>query len=176
MIKNIAFFSLTALVLGFSACKKDTATQQELITKVIVHLQGSNGFNQEFAWSDPDGGDISNAVVDDIIIPTGTTDITCHIHVLDESKSPTEDLTSEIEGEGDVHLLVYKISGTAVSMIDYNDTDGNGKPLGLDTKWTAGTGTGSVNIVLHHQPVTKDDLNNPGGEIDFDVTFPVSIQ
>lgn len=176
-MKSIPVFAMFFAVLFLTpGCKKDTSTQQENITKIIVHLIGSGGFDQEFAWSDPDGGDTGNASVEDIVIPAGTTDIKCHLHVFDESKSPVLDVSQEIEGESAVHLFIYKLSGSAVSTIDYDDVDANGKPFGLETKWTAGTGTGSVNILLHHQPATKDDLTNPGGEIDFDVTFPVKVQ
>ncbi len=176
-MKCIAAFGVLLVALFLTpGCKKDCSTQQENITKITVHLTGSGGFDQEFSWSDPDGGDTGNASVDEIIIPAGTTDIKCRLRVLDESKSPVLDVSQEIEGESAVHLFVYKLLGTAVSKVDYDDVDTNGKPLGLDTKWTAGTGTGSINIVLHHQPASKDDLLNPGGEIDFDVTFPVKVQ
>jgi len=157
-------------------CKKDSSTQQENITKIIVHLTGSGGFDQEFAWSDPDGGDTGNASIDEIVIPAGTTDIKSRMRVLDESQSPVVDVSTEIEEESADHLFIYKLSGLAVSKIDYDDVDSNGKLFGLVTKWTAGTGTGTVNIALHHLPTTKDNLLSPGGEIDFDVTFPVKVQ
>ncbi len=173
---KFAFFAIVAALFVAPGCEKDPKTQQENITKIIVHLTGSGGFDQEFSWSDPDGGDTGNGIVDDIVIPAGTTDIQGHLRILDESQNPVLDLTLEIEEEAEAHLFVYKLSGTAVATIEYNDADANGKPLGLATKWTAGTGTGSVNIVLRHQPVSKDDLTNPGGEIDFDVTFPVKVQ
>ena len=175
MTHRIFVFGLMATVLLVFGCKKDNDTQQENITKVIVHLIGSGGFDQEFVWNDPDGGDVGNAIVDDIVIPAGITGITCHLHIIDGTKSPQQELTQQIESESNVHLFVYKLSGTAVAGIAYDDVDSNGKNFGLDTKWTAGTGTGTVNIVLHHQPTNKDDLVNPGGEVDFDVTFPVRV-
>ena len=48
--------------------------------------------------------------------------------------------------------------------------------FGLKTRWVVNTGAGAVNIKLYHEPTSKFDLNNPGGEVDFDVTFPVRIQ
>lgn len=173
---RVAFFAASLIALFLSGCKKDTGTVQENITKVGVHLTGSGGFDQTFAWKDPDGGDISNAVVDDIVIPAGTANINCQLIILDETKTPVEDLTAEIAQESAAHLFVYTTTGTAVSAIAYDDVDSNGKNLGLKTLWATGTGTGTLRIVLHHQPTNKDDLNNPGGEIDFDVTFPVKIQ
>lgn len=162
--------------LTLPACKKDTQTDQENITKVMVHLSGSGGFDKQFAWSDPDGGDTGNASGDDIIIPAGTTNLQANMLVYDETKTPVADVTEEIMSENAVHLFTYQLSGTAISAVDYADQDDNGKHFGLKTAWTIGSGNGSVEIVLHHQPTNKDDLTNPGGEIDFDVTFPVTIQ
>lgn len=176
MTHRIFVFGLMATVIMVSGCKKDSTTQQENITKVIIHLTGSGGFDQEFVWSDPDGGDVGNATVNDIVIPAGTTDIKSQLYIIDGSKNPQEELTQQIESESDVHLFVYKIFGTAITEIVYDDVDLNGKNFGLETKWTLGTGAGTVNVLLHHQPINKDDLVNPGGEVDFDVTFPVRVE
>lgn len=173
---KFAFFAFIAVLFLASGCKKDPKTQQENITKITVHLTGSGGFDQAFSWSDPDGGDTGNASVDTIVIPAGTTDIQAHLRIFDESQNPALDISQEIEEEAAAHLFVYKLSGAAVATIDYNDADANGKPLGLATKWIAGNGDGSVNILLYHQPVTKDDLMSPGGELDFDITFQVKVQ
>ena len=172
---KISLFLLLAL-LAFAGCKKDTTTEQENITRVVVHLTGSGGFDQEFEWSDPDGGDISNATIDPIVIPaTAGNTLQCHIHVYDDTKTPTEDLTEEIEAEKNVHLLVYNVTGANVG-VAYDDTDDNGKHLGIETVWTKGAAsTGSVNIKLYHEPTDKDNLNAPGGEVDFDVTFPIEV-
>jgi hypothetical protein len=173
---KFSFFTLFAALLLSAGCEKDKKTQQENITKITVHLSGSGGFDQEFSWSDPDGGDTGNASIDEIVIPAGTTDIQGHLFVLDESQNPVVDLSEEIEEEAEEHLFVYRLSGTALTQVNYNDVDANGKPLGLATKWTAGTGAGSLNILLYHQPDTKDDLSSPGGDIDFDITFQVKVQ
>jgi hypothetical protein len=33
-----------------------------------------------------------------------------------------------------------------------------------------------VNIKLYHEPTDKNNAANPGGDVDFDVTFPVVIR
>ncbi|MCC6280244.1 MAG: hypothetical protein IT262_06585 [Saprospiraceae bacterium] len=169
-------FSLLATGLMIGGCKKDEETVQENITRVQVHLTGANGFDQEFEWSDPDGGDASNATVETIVIPASAgTNIHCHLHVYDDTKTPVEDLTEEIEAESDVHLFVFNVTGANIG-VAYDDTDSNGKKVGIESLWTKGAAsTGSINIKLYHEPTDKDNLSAPGGEVDFDVDFPVTV-
>ena len=178
------FFKLTLFVLFattsslfFAACDNndDDETEQENITTVQVHLVGA-GIDQEFEWSDLDGPGGNNPVIDTIVVPAMTSDISSHIHVYDRSKTPEVDITEEIEEESLEHLFTYAITGANVS-ITYDDTDANGKPLGIKTIWTSfGASTGTIRIILFHEPSNKDNLSDPGGEADFDVTFPVKIQ
>jgi hypothetical protein len=171
--------SLSLLIAGLTvtACKKDDDTVQENITRIQVHLTGANGFDQEFEWTDPDGGDAANATVQTIVIPAsaGAT-IACRLHIYDDTQSPAEELTDEIEAESADHLFIFDVSGANIG-VAYNDTDSNGQVFGLKTLWTKGAASsGSVNIKLYHEPTDKDNLNAPGGEVDFDVTFPVIVQ
>jgi hypothetical protein len=173
---------LLALLLAgtslFTACNKDDdddETAQENITSVVVHLTG-NGLDQEFEWSDVDGPGGNNPVIDTIVVPANATNLDCHIHVYDRSQTPNIDITEEIEEESKEHFLTYAVTGANLS-IAYNDTDGNGKPLGIKSLWTStGASTGTVRIILYHEPSNKDNPSDPGGEVDFDVTFPVRIQ
>lgn len=170
-------FTLLLSGLAVAGCKKDPETVQENITRIQVHLTGANGFDQEFEWSDPDGGDASNATVETIVIPAsaGAT-IHCHLHVYDDTKTPAEDLTEEIEEESADHLFVFNVTGANIG-VAYDDTDSNGKKVGIESVWTKGAAsTGSINIKLYHEPTDKDNLNAPGGEVDFDVSFPVTVQ
>ncbi len=169
-------FTLLLSGLAVTGCEKDPDTVQENITRVLVHLTGANGFEQEFEWSDPDGGDASNATVETIVIPAsaGAT-IQCRLHVYDDTKTPAKELTNEIEAEGDEHLFVFNVTGANIG-VAYDDTDSNGKKLGLQSVWTKGAAsTGSINIKLYHEPTDKDNLNAPGGEVDFDVSFPITL-
>ncbi|MBF4984188.1 type 1 periplasmic binding fold superfamily protein, partial [Nonlabens mediterrranea] len=59
------------------------------------------------------------------------------------------------------------------------DTDANGNPLGLDTTFTTGAaGTGTLTIVLRHEPLKPNDgtLLNAGGETDVQVEFDLDVQ
>jgi hypothetical protein len=168
---------LGAGVLLTAGCKKDEkGTEQETITTIVLHFTGA-GLDQEFEWSDTDGDGGNAPNIQEIVLPALSTNINCHVYVYDKSKNPVADITEEIEEESNEHLLVYRPDAALGVTWNYNDTDGNGKPLGVQTRWnTTAPATGKLRVTLYHEPGTKDDLNNPGGEVDFDVEFPVKIQ
>jgi hypothetical protein len=171
---KLLFAACAATLLTFSACKNDDETEEENITTIEVHLTGPD-FEKKFYWKDTDGDDVANSI-DSIIIPAFRSNIKCHLHVYDESQSPTIDLTEEIEAEKNVHLFTYTLSGTSVSIGNAN-TDDNGKQFGLTSVWESGTpSSGSLNIKLFHEPTDKGNLSAPGGEVDFDVIFPVIVR
>ncbi len=168
---------ISLALLTMAGCKKDSSTEQENITRVEVHLTGSGGFDQEFEWSDPDGGSTSNATAETIVIPaTAGATIHCHVHVYDDTKTPAQDLTEDIEAESNDHLFVYDITGANIG-VAYDDTDANGQNFGIETLWTKGAAsTGTLRIRLYHQPTDKSNLSTPGGEVDFDINMPVTVE
>ena len=174
-MKNFSVLFQIIFVLSLiivSSCKKEKENPQEVITTVVVHLTGAGGFDQEFTWEDKESD--GSPVIDAIELPAdGTYD--CHIHFFDRSGTNNEDITAEVEEESDVHLVIYKVTG-ANNTIVVDDTDVNGKPIGLETTWTTGaSSTGSLQILLKHSP--DKDAADPSitGETDVDVTFPVTI-
>ena len=76
---------------------------------------------------------------------------------------------------------VYRRSyphGPVVSQIlGYNDTDGNGNPVGLNTSWTtAGASSGTFTVQLQHQPDVKTATSGANdGDTDFALTFNLNI-
>lgn len=174
---KIAFGALLLTLLStnlfITGCKDDdSSTEQENITKVVLHFSGP-GLDAEFEWNDPDGPGGNAPEIDEITLPPLTGNINCHLHVYDSNR----DLTDEIAAEAAEHLIVYLPEASIDAVWTYADADGNGKPLGLETSWTTDQpSSGNLRVVLYHEPVNKGDLNNPGGETDFDVTFPVRIQ
>ncbi|MBX2892450.1 MAG: hypothetical protein KF734_16100 [Saprospiraceae bacterium] len=179
--KKIALhtFLLALLFAGLfvAGCKdNDDGTEQENITTVVLHFIGP-GFDREFEWNDLDGPGGNAPTVQTIELPPLTGNITCRVHVYDRSKTPAEDITEEIEEEADEHLVVYIPDASVSATWSYDDTDSKGKPLGIKTKWqTNQPSAGNLRVILYHEPTNKDNLSNPGGEVDFDVTFPVRIQ
>ena len=171
---SLAVLSATLFIAG---CEDDDSiTEQENITTVVLHFTGP-GLDAEFEWNDPDGPGGNAPEIDEIVLPPLTANITCHIHVYDRSKNPVAEITDEIEAEANDHLLVYQPDASIDAFWMYADVDGNNKPLGIETTWaTDQPSAGNLRVVLYHEPTNKNDLNNPGGEVDFDVTFPVKIE
>ena len=174
---KLRFSTLPVLVIVLAAlfiagCKKDDeGTLQEQITKVIVHLTGANGslFDEKFEAEDTDFDGLWNTIAS-IDIPANTV-FDVHIHVYDGADA----IDDEIEAESNDHLFTYTVTGANVVISDLNP-DGNGAPFGIDSKWTTvAASVGTVQIKLHHEPTDKNAAD-PGGEVDFDVTFPASVQ
>jgi len=175
-----------------TACKKDKdnvvtpttppVNEEELITTLRLHFHSMGGSEHKmFVFTDLDG-DGGNAPV--ITADTLSVDTMYHveIEVLNESESPADTITTEIEEEGDVHQFFYQVSG-ANATVAYADTDANGLPIGLETMWTIGAASnGTVLVTLRHEPdktaagVSSGDISNAGGETDIAVSFPVVIE
>ena len=177
-------FILLAGALTFVSCEKDDPeirNEEELITTVKYTLTPqSDGSEVVFLFRDLDGDGGNSPVITagslrSGIIYSGT------LELLNEAETPVEDITEEIENEGDAHQFFF-ISNANIS-VQYNDTDLNGKPVGLKTVLTTGNaGTGKFKIILRHQPdknasgVANGDITNAGGETDIEVEFDVVIQ
>jgi hypothetical protein len=100
---------------------------------------------------------------------------------LNELESPAEDITVEVEEEGDEHQVFYQIP-SALGTIGYTDFDVNAKPVGLTFTYTTGNvGTGNLTVTLRHLPnksaagVAAGDITNAGGATDAQVTYPIVI-
>jgi hypothetical protein len=62
--------------------------------------------------------------------------------------------------------------------VNYEDTDANGLPLGLETFWTtAGVSSGTFRVMLKHQPGSKNASSASSvGETDLDILFVIQVQ
>ena len=98
----------------------------------------------------------------------------------DKTQTPATDVTAEIKARQNIHLLVYTPSAGLNLTVTITDKDTNPSPgpypVGLlfDVA-TQAASTGSLNVVLRHQPNTKDGTAKPGSS-DLDTTFPVVIK
>jgi len=101
------------------------------------------------------------------------------IFLLDETKNPAEDITTEIKERGNYHQLFYFPSPNlgANLVVNVTDTDTNSPPLplGITTNFiTNAAAIGKVNVILRHQPNVKNGTFAPGST-DIDVNFQVNI-
>ena len=176
---------LVLIASAITACKKDddlipvpppVENEGEVITTVELTFTDSAGVAPTVTatFRDPDGeGGNGPDIQDTIRLAAGTT-YNVAIELLNETETPAEDITHEIEDEATEHLFCYTVTGANIA-VERTDTDGTYE-VGLATKWTVGTASnGSVQVVLKHQPDVKDGSCDPG-ETDIDVTYVTEIQ
>lgn len=184
--KFILLIALISSSILFTNCKKDPVkpNEEELITTVIATWTPVTGGDPiVFVWQDLDGDGGNAPVITTAPLQAGITyDVS--VRFLNESVSPIEEITDEIEAEDDHHQLFYKWNPEGLfSGFSYQDFDHEGKPLGLKTRLTTGSaGNGKWTVILLHEPnksasgVAEGNPDNAGGDTDVDVTFNVTIQ
>ena len=172
----LLFFFSTVLF----SCKKESVdpNEGELITTVKLEFTDlGNGTKKSFEFKDLDGeGGAAPSKFDEIVLSPGKT-YNCELYLLNESVSPVENITLEVEGEGVDHQIYYTSSVNGLNITDL-DKDEKGLVLGLESKWTTGAAsTGNVNVTLKHKPGNKA-ANDPitKGETDVSIDFKVKVQ
>jgi hypothetical protein len=183
MKNSIPVLSLVAL-LCMTSCTDDDEVQiineEELITTVELELTSSTDAANVILFTSVDiDGDGPN---DPVITIAGTinanTSYDGSIRFLNESIAPTENITEEVIEEGDEHEVFYS-SSLADFSITKIDLDANGNPLGvITTLQTGAVGTGTLTVVLRHEPTKPNDntLSGAGGETDVQVSFTLAVE
>ncbi|TXK51948.1 hypothetical protein FVR03_02365 [Pontibacter qinzhouensis] len=180
-------FLLMGSLLATTACKEDEEPEpdhdHELITTVTLTLVPTDTSKPTVTatWEDLDGVGGTPATIDDLVLSANTI-YTGSISFESEEDhgdhSHGHDLTDEIREEGDAHELFYVVTPQGLVSFEKTDVDDNNRPIGLETRViTTGAGTGTVRVVLKHQPGLKSnnsDINT--GETDVDITFNTTVQ
>ena len=178
-----AILSLSLALVVMTGCDDDDpepVNDEELITTVTVTFTNTadqSVVTATFRDTDGDGGNAPDITQPGALAADATYNVT--IAFLDESDaSDVEDITEEIDEEADEHQVFYVTSTGLNLTYAYGDTDGDQNPLGLvGTMTTGAASTGTLNIVLRHEPTKPNTgLGDAGGETDIDVTFNVTIQ
>ena len=180
-LKNLLILSIIGFI-SFSSCKKDdpvVPNEEELITTLNYTLTDSASIAPNVTLSfidlDGDGGTaptISNGVL------TANTTYLGSLVLLNESETPSENITTEIQEEDEEHQFFFVTTVDGVS-VTYMDQDSLGNHIGLSTKLkTEATGTGNLTITLKHEPTKPNNgtVADAGGETDIEVVFPISVQ
>ena len=139
------------------------------------------GTTVTMTFTDLDGEGGADAVVTIEALAANTT-YNGSLELLNETETPAEDITAEIQEEDEDHQFFFQ-STEAGTSVAYADMDANGKPIGLaSTLTTTAAGMGQLTIILKHEP-TKDaagvsdgNIANAGGETDIEVTFDLDVQ
>ena len=185
-MKNSKIIAIALLsVFTFSSCSNDddpiAVNEEEVITTVTTTLTaGSQTVTLTSRDLDGDGPNAPVITVSgDLVVNTTYTGT---VSFLNESVSPVDDITVEIEEEGDEHQLFFQ-APTAIGAFTYTDADANGKPIGLTFTLKTGTTatTGNIVVTLRHEPiknaegVATGDITNAGGATDAQITYPVEV-
>ena len=170
---------LVATMLLITSCGDDPEPEEEeeLITTLIVTLAPQGGGDEvTLMFYDEDGETGSIPPEYTVSGPLSTNTVyEASITLLNETDNPAENITEEIEEEKDDHIFCFTLTGLSLT-IDNLDKDNQGLDVGLSCEWTTeGAGTGTVRIVLRHQPGTKTGTCPGSGSTDIDVTFNLEI-
>jgi hypothetical protein len=207
-MKSIITTAALLAMLGttFTACKKDKkedpapqqpappANEAELITTMKITLRDTtNNTSVTYVFSDLDGAGgnpatFGNSGADSVINITANHVYEATILLLDQTKTPVDTISNEVEEEGADHLFFFNsiaptgtpyntyLSGSMTN-IKYLDLDANNRGIGLSTEWTAPSmmmAKSPLTIELKHQPSVKDGSYAPG-ETDIQVGFKLKV-
>ncbi len=166
--------------------------EEEIITDVVLTWTPVDGGTPVVARAqDPDGeGPLDLEVLDDVEL-VESTEYTLAITLANSIEN--EDITEEIMEEDDEHMFFFAFTDEVFTSpagdgnvdnrpdpVNYNDMDENGLPVGLSTSWETECGeesaTGSIRVVLKHQPGVKSATSTvDDGSTDVDLTFTVNV-
>ncbi|MCR5863445.1 type 1 periplasmic binding fold superfamily protein [Flavobacterium sp. J372] len=189
-MKHFKIFAIALTALFAASCSDDDATtavpvnEEEVITTVTAtFVPQGGGDTVTLTYRDLDG-DGPNLPVPTISGPfiSGKT-YAGSVTFLNELVNPAENITEEIEEEGDEHQIFFVQTGGNLGTFTYTDTDVNGKPVGLNVNFnTSNTAaTGQLRIVLVHEPnknaegVAQGIITNAGGATDAEAVFNIQV-
>ena len=176
---------------------------------VFTNTQDSTDVVEALA-QDPDGEGIEDLTIVDSINLKKSTAYTLTFEILnmheddhdddhegedhdDDHDDHAEDIGAEIAEEADEHQFFFAFSNDAFAnptgdgnidnasdAINYNDSDENGNPLGMNTSWETSSSAlsgGSFTVRLQHQPGVKTASSGANdGDSDFNLTFVLNIE
>ena len=185
-MKAIKFLGFAIAAITVTACGNDDApvliNEDEVITTVkavFTPQEGGTAITLQSRDLDGDGPDAPVLTVSGPFETSKTYDGA--ITFLNELASPADNITEEVEEEGEEHQVF--IQQTGLGAIAFTDEDANGNPIGLAFTFTTvdQAATGNMTITLRHEPdktaagVANGEITNAGGSTDAEVTFPVSV-
>ena len=182
---KISALALTAFI-TFTSCSNDDEAvfinEEEVITTITATFTPQGGGDAVVLTSrdlDGDGPDAPVVTVSGDFM-AGVT-YNGAVTFLNETESPAENITEEIQEEGDEHQIFFQQSG--LGTIQYNDQDENGHPVGLQFTYQpiSSSASGALTITLRHEPnkeapgVADGDITNAGGSTDATATFSIAV-
>ena len=159
--------------------------EEELITTLEITLTPSGGgIPATWRFRDLDGEGGNAPVVDEVPVNAGTN-YDGMLRVLNETESPPENITEEVEEEAEAHQFFFQtLEGFSVATVEYADKEsdyttnsGADHPVGLAFTLSVpdNAQNGLLRITLSHFDETPKDGVNPSDETDIDVIFQVRV-
>lgn len=192
-MKTLFMYSVLISMLSIAiGCNDDDVppleNEEEVIDLVRVTFSAEGKTPVVFTASDADGEGPEEFTIQRITLESNTT-YTLSIEI--ENTVVGEDITEEVDEEGEEHLFLFAWNEGAFTSpsgdgnidnrtdpINYNDEDASGEPLGLSTTWTTGDAAsgGYFRTVLKHQPDIKSSTSGfQDGETDIDLIWDLVI-
>lgn len=177
----------------------DNINAEEVITTVELTFTPAGG-GAALVFNHADKENDGDPVIDAITLPVGA--YAMGVRFLNELEDPAEDITVEVDEERDQHQVLVYGSGVesaatgdnaaALATVVAADEDDNGFAVGLANTVDATTaGTAELKLMLRHLPpengtavknatVAEDFAAGGsaaiGGEVDADVSFPLTVE
>ena len=182
--------------------KPQLPEHEEIVTTFLISFSDSaSGTSVDYFFRDPDGhegpeegyfGSSDTAGLRSEITLNKESTYDCRIFLLNESEVPADTVSNSVLEESETHMLFFDTGKSRVInsaphtvanddlslVITYLDTDKNGLPLGLYTRWRTGRvpHAGSpLKIILKHQDENKDGSFAPG-ETELEVAFTLTVE
>lgn len=185
-MKTIKFLSLFAIAgLALNSCSNDDdpdpVNEEEVITTMTITLvpQGAGGATVQLESRDLDGDGPDPPAVTVSGNFSANTTYAGSIVLLNETETPPENITLEVEEEADEHQFFFTLSGSLDAQTAYSNEDEDGNPLGTEFGFfTENASSGTLTVTLRHDLKKPNDgtLSDAGGETDIAQTFNVVIE
>lgn len=160
--------------------------EEELITTLSITLTPSGGgtpITVRFRDLDGEGGD---APVVDVLTVTAGTDYNGMVQVLNETETPPENITEEVEEEAEAHQFFFEtLGGFSAATVEYADKEsdygtntGADHPVGIAFNLSVPDNArdGQLRVILSHFDEAPKDGVSRSDETDIDVTFNVLVR
>ena len=180
---HVSFIAFAAVLSCNDSDDPIIINEEEVITTVTATLTpvgGGTVITLQSRDLDGDGPNVPVITISGNLAPNTT--YSGAIEVLNESVTPAENITEEVEEEGDEHQFFFTPTNNVVT-VAYADMDINGDPIGIEfTLTTTNASSGNLTVTLIHEPnknaagVSSGDITNAGGETDAEATFAIGVQ
>lgn len=177
----LALATITASL--FTSCSSDDdapaiVNEEEVITTVTVSLTSATNGNVTLTSRDLDGDGPDAPVFDVSGNLAANTVYTGSVVFLNETETPAENITTEVEEEDDEHQVFFTANGGLDVTTNGFNLDGDGNVLGTSFVVTTGAAsTGTYTVTLRHEPTKPNTgLTDAGGETDVSASFTVTVQ